>query len=332
MEGREFFRAVRHNTRIVSRLFHILSYEENEILNHIMRTGKIILMMTEKLSQMYPDYRIGSKDKEFAKDIEKLLEYYDNPENQPEESIRLEKERAIKLYSLSAAMLIKVLLGCVSEKANDYYSSEGVIEFSKNLFDNVSISKETELISMAQCYDAITGYIPYFPKRTAEQGYRAIKEGGCGKFSEEAKAALNIIKDDLPEENRFTKKVLIVDDQKISRVILSEMFKADFGIIEASTAELGTELLNKHRNEIILVIVDYRLSGTSGIDFLYEFRRNSDNDGVPIAVGTLATNDDDVSLCYEYGADDIIYKPFERKEVRRRMLNLVELYEYKARR
>lgn len=335
MEDNEFFKAVRHDTLIVNRLCHILSCDKTEILNHTMRVGLIAELALKKIREAHPDFAVGADDTEFIALVNKLRTGYENgvsTERYTDEDFSDDERRAVKLYSICAAHLMSVLLGYISGNAKEYYDKKGDIEANRNAFFKAQIPKDAELISMAQCYESMTSYIPYFPKRTADQGYRAIKKGGCGEFSDEVIEALNSVKDDIPEEIRFAKKVLIVDDQKISRVILSDMFRYDFGIIEAVTAEEGMELLKKHRGEIILVIVDYRLSGTRGIDFLHRFREDAANDGLPIAVGTLITNDDDTSLCYEYGADDLIYKPFERKEVRRRMLNLVELYEYKARR
>ena len=62
--------------------------------------------------------------------------------------------------------------------------------------------------------------------------------------------------------------ILYVDDEEVNLFIFEHMFKNDFVIKSALTAEAGLEILEKPNHGIQLVITDKKIQPTSGIGFI----------------------------------------------------------------
>ena len=64
-------------------------------------------------------------------------------------------------------------------------------------------------------------------------------------------------------------KILIVDDSEINRMILSEILKNDYDIIEADSGEKALELLQNEEYEFSLVLLDIVMSGIDGLSLIH---------------------------------------------------------------
>lgn len=122
------------------------------------------------------------------------------------------------------------------------------------------------------------------------------------------------------------KKILVVDDIEMNRVILSEIFKEQYEVIEAADGQQACEILDSV-DDISIMFLDYMMPVMNGIEVLAYMRKKNMLDTIPVVMITgEATVETDVEA-YEYGAADIIYKPFSTKVVMRRAMNLIELFE-----
>lgn len=121
--------------------------------------------------------------------------------------------------------------------------------------------------------------------------------------------------------------VLIVDDAEINRDMLRNIFEEQFPILEACDGEEAIEVLKEKTNEVAVMFLDLVMPKKSGLDVL-EFMREAELiNRIPVIMITgQATNETDVKA-YEYGAADIIYKPFDAMVVMRRASNLMEQYQ-----
>ena len=127
------------------------------------------------------------------------------------------------------------------------------------------------------------------------------------------------------------KKLLIVDDADINRGILGEIFGARYKILEAVDGVEAIEIIKKESQELALIFLDLMMPRKNGIEVLAFMNEENLIESIPVIMITgEATAETDVK-CYEYGAADIIYKPFISKVVYRRAENLIEQYESRNR-
>ncbi len=122
-------------------------------------------------------------------------------------------------------------------------------------------------------------------------------------------------------------KILIADDAELNRDILSSIFCEQFEIIEAENGSVAIDKIEENRDDLSLIFLDYIMPKKDGIEVLAYMNEASLIDKIPVIMITgEATTESDIKA-YELGAADIIYKPFSRRVVTRRALNIIELYE-----
>ncbi|WP_037287507.1 response regulator transcription factor [Saccharibacillus sacchari] len=107
----------------------------------------------------------------------------------------------------------------------------------------------------------------------------------------------------------MTKKVLIVEDERRIRELISDYFVAQHWTV--CQAADGSEGLYTFETEIPdLVILDLMMPEMDGWELCRRIRRRS---GVPIIILTAVSGDDRQIEGYELGADDYVTKPFSPK-------------------
>ena len=104
--------------------------------------------------------------------------------------------------------------------------------------------------------------------------------------------------------------LLVVDDDRINRELLSHLFERDYNI---STAGSGKEalLLLKEKSDIDLVMLDIMMPNMSGMDVLTEIRENPDTHDLPVILISAMANTRDVVNGLRMGANDYITKPVD---------------------
>lgn len=120
--------------------------------------------------------------------------------------------------------------------------------------------------------------------------------------------------------------VLIVDDSEMNRVILSEMLKDEYCILEADNGRTALDMADRYGDELSLVLLDIVMPGISGFEVLAGLSRRSGIDNLPIIMISSEDSDDMVLRAYELGASDYINRPFDSRVVRRRVSNTIRLY------
>lgn len=125
-------------------------------------------------------------------------------------------------------------------------------------------------------------------------------------------------------------KILIVDDEAMNREILASVFENQYEIIEAANGDEACDIIDRFRTDICVIFLDLIMPGRNGLDVLVHMRYRKLIDYIPVIMITGEATDYTDMKAYEYGAADIIYKPFSAKVVSRRASNLIELYKCKA--
>lgn len=123
------------------------------------------------------------------------------------------------------------------------------------------------------------------------------------------------------------KTILIADDAEINREMLKLIFEEQFNVLEAADGDQTIEVLDEQHDEIVMLFLDLIMPGKTGLEVMEYMKSKGYMKTIPVIMITgEATTESDVKA-YEYGASDIIYKPFEAKVVMRRTLNILELFE-----
>lgn len=120
--------------------------------------------------------------------------------------------------------------------------------------------------------------------------------------------------------------VLIVDDSEMNRIILNEMLKDEYRILEADNGRTALDMVDRYGDELSLVLLDIIMPGVNGFEVLGELSRRSVADSLPVIMISSEDSDDVVLCAYELGASDYINRPFNARVVRRRVSNTIRLY------
>jgi len=110
------------------------------------------------------------------------------------------------------------------------------------------------------------------------------------------------------------KTVLIVDDEAAIREMIAVALEmADYKCVEAANAQEAFIAIVDHRPDMILL--DWMLPGTSGVELARRLRRNEATEDIPIIMLTAKAEEDNKIQGLEVGADDYITKPFSPREL-----------------
>lgn len=111
----------------------------------------------------------------------------------------------------------------------------------------------------------------------------------------------------------MAKLLLVEDDPSLCELLEFRFHAAGYDV--RSTPD-GDEALLLAREEIPdLVVLDWMIEGTSGIEVCRRLRRAKDTAHVPIIMLTAREGEDDRIRGLETGADDYITKPFSPREL-----------------
>lgn len=122
----------------------------------------------------------------------------------------------------------------------------------------------------------------------------------------------------LSYETQNPRSVLVVDDSRLQRRILSSMLNRwGFEVIEASTGAEALEMCRKSRPEFIFS--DWMMPELNGPDFCRTFRKLYPNDYSYFILLTSKSEKNDIAKGLDSGADDFLTKPVNAPELRARI-------------
>ncbi|HPF27237.1 MAG TPA: phosphate regulon transcriptional regulator PhoB [Steroidobacteraceae bacterium] len=110
------------------------------------------------------------------------------------------------------------------------------------------------------------------------------------------------------------KQILIVEDEKpIREMVPFGLRRAGFEVREAADALAArSEVTNKRPD---LLIIDWMLPDTSGLELTRQFKRARDTSDLPIIMLTARAEEADKIAGLDGGADDYLTKPFSPREL-----------------
>jgi len=125
--------------------------------------------------------------------------------------------------------------------------------------------------------------------------------------------------------------ILIVDDIEINRMILTEILKDDYHVIEAESGNQAFDILFEDGVAPTVVLLDIMMPGINGFEVLERMKNTSSTKHIPVLFITAADSSETESLGLKSGAADYITKPFNHDVVRARVDNHINLARYRHR-
>lgn len=124
------------------------------------------------------------------------------------------------------------------------------------------------------------------------------------------------------------KSILVVDDVKINRVMLLEIFKDEFDVIEASNGREAVDIINGGSN-VGAVLLDLIMPDADGFVVLKNMNETGLIKKIPVLIITGTKDKNMLMEAYDLGATSIVAKPFVPYFLRRQITNAMELYSQK---
>ncbi len=124
------------------------------------------------------------------------------------------------------------------------------------------------------------------------------------------------------------KSILVVDDVKINRVMLTEIFKDEFDVIEASNGREALDIINSDSN-VGAVLLDLIMPEADGFAVLKNMNETGRIKTLPVLIVTGANDRDMLIDAYNLGAMNVITKPYIPYFLNRQLKNVMELYRQK---
>lgn len=123
--------------------------------------------------------------------------------------------------------------------------------------------------------------------------------------------------------------ILIADDSRLIRKILSETLNDTYTILEAEDGLEAVSALTKSENHVSAIILDLVMPRMDGFGLLRYLGAEGLLQYIPVLMITSEMTEEAISAAYDLGASEVVQKPFNRNIVKKRLRNILELYEQK---
>jgi putative two-component system response regulator len=129
------------------------------------------------------------------------------------------------------------------------------------------------------------------------------------------------------KESNMSSMVLIVDDEYAGRETLQSVLEGEGYQLEM--AENGLQAIEKAKRLLPdVILLDIMMPGMTGFEVCERIRNDPEIAEIPIIVLTALDDRDALLTALKAGADDFISKPFDRYELRARLLGITRLNRY----
>lgn len=124
-------------------------------------------------------------------------------------------------------------------------------------------------------------------------------------------------------------RILIVDDVEINRDILRGILEDEYEIVEADNGIKALEEIRKSGSDYSAVLLDLVMPKMNGMEVVQKMRDENIISRIPVLVISAEDAVESEKMCFEMGVTDYIVKPFNVAIIKRRIRNMVDLYNYR---
>lgn len=113
-------------------------------------------------------------------------------------------------------------------------------------------------------------------------------------------------------------KILVVEDEASQlEMLVYNLSVEGYEVFQAETGEEGLLILEEQA--IDLLVLDWMLPQTSGLEICRQVKRNKDTKHIPVIMLTARGEEDDKIRGLDTGADDYVVKPYSVRELMARV-------------
>lgn len=109
-------------------------------------------------------------------------------------------------------------------------------------------------------------------------------------------------------------EILVVEDEKLSRIALSNILEKEFTVILAKNGKQAIDIA-KENSSIDLIILDVIMEGIDGFETCEIFKNNAKTKDFPIIFISSLSDTEDKVKGFQVGGVDFITKPFQPTEI-----------------
>jgi diguanylate cyclase (GGDEF)-like protein len=126
--------------------------------------------------------------------------------------------------------------------------------------------------------------------------------------------------------DNYNVKVIVADDSRTIRaIVIEQLSKMNITVFEAENGRDAMRHLEKHGDEISLIITDYNMPEMDGLDLVLNVRDHYKKDQIAIIVLSTVKETSISTKFLKLGANDFLNKPFQREELNVRVNSNLEL-------
>ena len=120
------------------------------------------------------------------------------------------------------------------------------------------------------------------------------------------------------------KTLLIADDNRVNRLLLVDILKEYYNIIEAEDGQEAIDVIEANKEDISVVLLDIIMPKKDGFQVISEIRNRLNLKELPVIVITVKDDPKVEVKALDLGADDLVVKPVEPKVILQRVKNMIE--------
>lgn len=126
----------------------------------------------------------------------------------------------------------------------------------------------------------------------------------------------------MPSMNRQGRKpkILITDDQPITRTLLEDILQDEYEVIKAIDGRDAIECVHREQ-DIDLILLDVIMPEIDGFEVCRLLKENPDTKDIPVIIVTIMDQERNESRGFELGVADYVSKPVSRTRILTRIKN-----------
>ena len=126
------------------------------------------------------------------------------------------------------------------------------------------------------------------------------------------------------------KQILVIEDNEINRTILCAILADEYEVLEAENGQAALDILEDHKDEVALIILDVSMPVMDGYTFLDIAQKDAQLSLIPVIVMTQENSEAEEISALEHGATDFLPKPYRPQIILHRVASLIKLRETAA--
>ena len=126
------------------------------------------------------------------------------------------------------------------------------------------------------------------------------------------------------------RKILIVEDNELNRALLGNILEENYEILEAENGQIALDVLEDHRDDVALILLDINMPVMDGYTFLSRIQSDASFSSIPVIVTTQSDSVADEVEALSHGATDFVTKPYNSQVILHRVASQIKLRESSA--